>query len=116
MVDDKHYYKEFRNLMELRCLFGKCDKCSYVQDDGTGVHKVAVYDLFETTEKVECPECDGKGRKTDDCESCNGSGDCPECEGTGHSSTNCVKCGGKGKVWEDINGVLKESGFSLERP
>jgi RecJ-like exonuclease len=111
---EKHYYKEFRNLMELRCLFGKCDKCSYVQDDGVGVHKVAVYDLFETTEKVECSECDGKGRIQEDCEMCGGTGECPDCNGSGDNVRRCNKCLGKGKYWEDDNGILKESGFCLQ--
>lgn len=72
-------------------------------------------------ERVACPDCRGRGRRTFVCVACDGTGEerchvcsglgrkpapweadpayCPDCRGAGYQ--RCEKCEGRGYVWED---------------
>jgi DnaJ-class molecular chaperone len=105
-MEETHKYKKIRTMMDMGCLFGKCPKCSLVLEDGRGIHQVAIYDIYEVTEKTPCGQCEGTGEQKEDCDLCSGTGECPDCDGTGTDYRTCQTCKGKKEYWEESDGQL----------
>jgi RecJ-like exonuclease len=112
-MEETHKYKKIRYIMEMACLFGTCPKCSYIQatmlpidnNEPIGIHKVAIYDVYEVEEKTDCGRCSGTGTQKTECSACDGSGECPDCSGSGQELNRCETCKGEAKYWEDADGI-----------
>ncbi|MBI3948752.1 MAG: hypothetical protein HY321_22775 [Armatimonadetes bacterium] len=90
--------------------------------------------MNQVQERVACPDCRGRGRRTFGCLSCDGTGEehccscgghgrraapwetdpayCPDCRGLGHQ--RCEACGGRGYAWEDCRTCDGEGYMSQE--